>query len=430
MRKSISDKIIDNHAISNQTDSNQFVEVNVDLVLGHDATIALLMGEFERRNLKIWDKDRVLFTNDHFSPPASIERAEISREFIQFSQRQEVTHLKLDEGICHQLMVEHELCKPGSLIVGADSHTIMGGALGACCTGMGSTDILYTLATGTTWLQKPETIKVELRGSMPEHCNGRDVILELLAQLGEEGGQYKSIEFHDFCSPKISQDDRFAISNMTVEMGAKFGLFVPDEITLEYCEKRDGYAPDTLVLPDEDAAYESVIQLDLSELSPRIAKPWSPANVVPLDQLESTQITTAFLGSCSSGRLQDLEEAAKVFKNPDNTTKRVSPHVRFIVIPGSKDIYLQAMQKGYLQTLIEAGAVINQPSCGPCGGIDKGVLGRQDVCVSTSNRNFLGRMGHRDSKTYLANPKVVAMAALCGSLFSNMMNATETEFTQ
>lgn len=425
MRKSISDKIIDSHTVSKQSNNDQFVEVKVDMVLGHDATIALLIKEFENRNLEIWDKDRVLFTNDHFSPPATVERAEISAQFIEFSLRHAVTHLKLDEGICHQLMVEHKLCAPGSLIVGADSHTIMGGALGACCTGMGSTDILYALATGTTWMQKPKSIKVEFSGSMPEQCNGRDVILELLARLGEEGGQYKSIEFHDHCSPKISQDDRFAISNMAVEMGAKFGLFVPDEVTIDYCQKRDGYTPHTLVYPDDDAEYESVIYLDLSTLTPRVAKPWSPANVVPLEEIDYVPITTAFLGSCSSGRLKDLQEAAEVFKNPDNTTKKIFPHIRFVVIPGSRDIYLEAMKKGYLQTLIEAGAVVNQPSCGPCGGIDKGVLGRGDICVSTSNRNFLGRMGHKDSKTYLASPKVVAKAALLGGLYSNMLSTTE-----
>ena len=408
--QTLSDKIIQKHAIVGDA-SDVYVQVRIDMVLGHDATIALLVDEFERRNLTIWDKTRVIFTNDHFSPPATPERAEISNKFMRFARQQQIEHLLIDKGICHQLMVEHSLCSPGSLIVGADSHTIMAGALGACATGMGSTDITYALATGTTWLRKPKTIKVILRGELPAHCSGRDVTFALLKIFEEDGARYKSIEFHDYSNPKLCQDDRFAISNMAVEMGAKFGIFVPDEVTFEYCRLRDHKDLSEVVLPDEDAQYESVLELDLTNLSPLIAKPWSPANVVPVHEVELTPITTAFLGSCSSARLRDIRDAAEVVAG-----QKIHPNVRFIVIPASMEVFKHALKLGYVETLTEAGALFNQSSCGPCGGIDKGVLGASDVCISTSNRNFRGRMGHWDSRTYLASAATVAKAALRGAI--------------
>ncbi|MBF6649546.1 aconitase/3-isopropylmalate dehydratase large subunit family protein [Methylobacter sp. BlB1] len=414
MRETLSDKVIRSHAL-NGTGQEDYVHARIDALLGHDATIALLINEFERRQLSIWDKSKVIFTNDHFSPAASIERADISANFLRFSRNQKIDHLLVDKGICHQLLVENSLCQPGSLIVGADSHTIMGGGLGACATGMGSTDILFALATGTTWLRKPKTIRVIFHGSLPETCSGRDIILELLRLLGEDGAQYRCLEFHDHAQPKLSQDDRFAIANMAVEIGAKFGVFVPDEITLAYCHARDKQTPGNLVLPDADADYEYTLELDLSALSPRIAKPWSPANVVALSELDSIPISTAFLGSCSSGRIEDIQEAAEELEG-----KTIHPDVRLIIIPASINIFKQALDKGYVKTLTEAGAIFNQSSCGPCGGIDKGVLGSTDVCISTSNRNFRGRMGHWDSRTYLASARTVARAALKGCISGDL----------
>jgi len=414
VRETLSDKVIRSHAL-NGTGQEDYVHARIDALLGHDATIALLINEFERRQLSIWDKSKVIFTNDHFSPAASIERADISANFLRFSRNQKIDHLLVDKGICHQLLVENSLCQPGSLIVGADSHTIMGGGLGACATGMGSTDILFALATGTTWLRKPKTIRVIFHGSLPETCSGRDIILELLRLLGEDGAQYRCLEFHDHAQPKLSQDDRFAIANMAVEIGAKFGVFVPDEITLAYCHARDQQTPGNLVLPDADADYEYTLELDLSELSPRIAKPWSPANVVALSELDSIPISTAFLGSCSSGRIEDIQEAAEELEG-----KTIHPDVRLIIIPASINIFKQALDKGYVKILTEAGAIFNQSSCGPCGGIDKGVLGSTDVCISTSNRNFRGRMGHWDSRTYLASARTVARAALKGCISGDL----------
>lgn len=288
-----------------------------------------------------------------------------------------------DRGICHQVLVEHQLCQPGSLIVGADSHTVMAGAVGACATGMGSTDILFALATGTTWLRSPPSIQVILEGRLPTSCSGRDVVMELLRLLGESGAQYRSLEFADASATRLHQDDRFAIANMAVELAAKFGIFVPDDVTTDYCLSRDGVAPTNLVRPDADAVYERTIRVDLTQLTPRVAKPWSPANVVGIDQLSETPVSVAFLGSCSSARLTDFRDAASEIRG-----KKINPNVRFIVIPASVQVFLQAMEAGYIQDLAQAGAVIDHSSCGPCGGIDKGVLGAKDVCVSTSNRNF------------------------------------------
>ena len=413
MPSTLCQKILDAHTLDDP--SALYRRVRIDGVLGHDATIALLIDEFEARGLSIWDKSKALFTNDHFSPPATIERAAISRKFLRFANELRLPLLKVDRGICHQLLVESPLCLPGSLIVGADSHTIMGGGLGACATGMGSTDILYALATGTTWLRCPETIRVVLTGTLPDSCSGRDIILELLRRLGEDGAQYRAIELHDGCEPRLCQDDRFAIANMTVEAGAKFGLFVPDEITRDYCIARDGRGPADRPKPDPNATYLATLEIDVSTLTPRVARPWSPANVVGLADLPETPITTAFLGSCSSARLSDLGVAAEELAG-----RTVHPLVRMIVIPASVEVYQRALDAGYVRTLVQAGAVVSHSSCGPCGGIDKGVLAADDVCVSTSNRNFRGRMGHWESQTYLTSARTVARAAIAGSLGAHL----------
>jgi 3-isopropylmalate/(R)-2-methylmalate dehydratase large subunit len=413
MARTLCQKVLDAHALDEGP--GLYRRVRIDALLGHDATIALLVDEFERRGLSVWDPAKVIFTNDHFSPPATVERAAISRKFIAFGRKLHLPQLKLDRGICHQLLVESPLSVPGALIVGADSHTITAGGIGACATGMGSTDILFALATGTTWMRSPPTLRVILRGALPGACSGRDIVLELLRQLGEDGAQYVALELHDGCEPRLSQDDRFAIANMAVEAGAKFGVFVPDEITLAYCEARDGRAPTDYPLPDPTADYAGTLELDVGALSPRVARPWSPSNVVGIEELPDTPLTMAFLGSCSSGRLSDLRDAAHELEG-----KRVHDHVRMVVIPASVAIYQQAMRAGYVQTLSAAGAIVSHSSCGPCGGIDKGVLAADDVCVSTSNRNFRGRMGHWESQTYLASARTVARAAIAGRIHSDL----------
>lgn len=417
--RTLSDHVIAAHALDHDEHASHR-RVRIDALLGHDATIALLIDDFERRNLRIWDPSRVIFTNDHFSPPATIERADISNKFLRFARARRLPNLMLDRGICHQLLVESPLCQPGGLIVGADSHTIMGGGLGACATGMGSTDILFALATGTTWLRRPHSIRVRFVGTLPPECSGRDIVLELLRLLGEAGAQYRALEFHDHSEPKLSQDDRFAIANMAVELGAKFGVFSPDEITMAYCRARDGQPPQTFALADRDAEYERELELNLSALAPRVARPWSPANVAPLADTEATPISTAFVGSCSSGRLSDLRDTAAELSG-----RHVHPEVRLVIIPASVSVFQQALRAGYIETLTAAGAIIEHASCGPCGGIDKGILGARDVCVSTSNRNFRGRMGHPNSRTYLASARTVARAAIAGRIGPDLYTRTE-----
>ncbi len=414
----LSDKVVDAHAVDE--DDALYRRVTVDAVLGPDATIALLIDGFERRGLSISDKDKVLLANDHFSPPATAEHTDIANRFLSFAREQDVPNLLLDRGICHQLLVEHRLCQAGGLIVGADSHTIMAGGVGACATGMGATDITFALATGTTWMRRPETIAVRFHGTLPAQSGGRDIVLELLRILGESGARYRTLEFHDESVSRLGQDDRFAVSNMAVEIGAKFGVFVPDEVTESYFVARDGEFLGTRVRPDADAHYERVIDVDLSTLDARVAKPWQPSNVVPLRDLEPVPITTAFLGSCASGRLSDIAAAAD-----EMAGARVHPRVRFVVIPASVEVFRQALRAGHVETLTDADAIFNHSSCGACGGIDKGVLGADDVCVSSSNRNFRGRMGHWDSRTYLASPRTVARAAMRGELAPDLYRDLE-----
>jgi 3-isopropylmalate/(R)-2-methylmalate dehydratase large subunit len=405
----LSDQIIDQHRID--AAPAEFVQVRVDAVLGHDATIALLVDEFRRRQFRLWDPRRVILVADHFSPPASIEQATISRLFLDFARELGAVDLFVDRGICHQILVEHRLCVPGALLIGADSHTIMAGALGACATGMGTTDILYSLVTGTTWLRPPATTRVDLVGRLPEECSGRDLVLALLGHLGEGGARYQAVELHDLCDVPLRQDDRCAVANMMVEGGAKFAVFVPDAVTAAYCLERDGHPPAAMPGPDARATYLRRLRIDLGALTPMVARPFSPANVAPLREVAGTPINYAFLGSCSSGRLDDIRIAAEVLEG-----RKVHPDVRMIVIPASMTIFRRALQLGYVEALTAAGALFNQTSCGPCGGIDKGLLGEADVCVSTSSRNFRGRMGHPSSRTFLASARTVAISACEGRL--------------
>ncbi|MGC4070422.1 MAG: aconitase/3-isopropylmalate dehydratase large subunit family protein [Polyangiaceae bacterium] len=413
MSGTLSDVVIDAHLTEGRS-GDEFVMVKLDAVLGHDATIALLADRFEQRKLTVFDPNRVLFALDHFSPPATADRAAIAQRFRRFAQAQGVS-VERDRGICHQLLVESSLCIPGSLIVGADSHTVTGGAVSSCATGMGSTDVLFALATGTTWLRRPATIRVVLKGSPSEHVSGRDIAIALVGLLGEDGAQYRSVELFDDTTDGLSMDDRCAIANLTVEAGAKFGLFVPDEITIEYCLKRDGVAPNWMPKPGLDAKYERTLIMDLGDLRPTVARPWSPANTVPVNAIGSVPITTAFIGSCAGGRESDLELAARLLHG-----RQVHDDVRLVVIPASRRIHEIALSRGWIETLVRAGAVVCSPSCGPCGGIDKGVLGPTDVCVSTSTRNYRGRMGDWNSQTYLASTRTTVLSALSGRLHSRL----------
>ena len=382
------------------------VEPEIDLLMGHDATTALVIDSFDQRGLRVYDPSRVLIVFDHFAPPPSVEWANILNKTLGFVRKHELPHL-LFKGICHQLLAEHPKVLPGKIVIGADSHTVTAGALGCFATGVGSTDFLSALTKGRLWLRVPTTIRVLLRGRMPAYIQGKDVILALLARLGDDGACYRCLEFHDETENGISMDNRLSISNMSVELGAKAAIFVPDAITKRYVlEKGGNWEP---VLSDNTARYEATVLLDIGSLEPLVALPHGFTRIVPVKEVGAVRVSQVFIGSCTGGRPEDLAAAATIFRG-----NQVAPFVRAIVIPSSVQILQQAMTAGDIQTCIAAGATVSNPSCGPCGAIDKGILGEDDVCISTSSRNFQGRMGALGAAVYLSSTLTAATSALRG----------------
>jgi 3-isopropylmalate/(R)-2-methylmalate dehydratase large subunit len=406
MTKGITGAIIARHAAG--AGEGAFVPVDVDFVLLHDPALALLLEELERTQAAIWDRQRVLLTVDHFAPPATVERAAMVRDVLAFAASRRLPHTSVYQGICHQLLVEGPWVGPGMLVVGADSHTTTAGALGCLATGMGSTDILYTLATGRTWLRYPEAVRIDLRGKPAPGTMGKDLILALIARAGEGGFLYQALEFYDR-QEGLHMDDRFAVCNMVVEAGAKNGLFAPDGVTREYLVRRGGIFQGAIRY--EEVAYDVRIHFDLGRLTPQVALPHSPARAVSVDQAAGERIDQVFIGSCTGGRLADLQAAAEVLRG-----RRTAAGLRLLVCPASQKVYREALAAGILEILSAAGAVIMNPSCGPCGGIDKGLLAAGETCLSTSNRNFRGRMGDPDAKVYLASPLTAACSALYGRI--------------
>lgn len=408
MSKGYTGQIIQKHADGKR--EGGYLSVTVDFVLLPDPTFALLLTELRELGGRIWDREKVLVTVDHFAPPSTVDRANIAKKVITYAADEKLPHSSIYQGICHQLLVEGPWLKPGMLVLGADSHTTTAGALGCLATGMGSTDILYTLTTGRTWLKAPEAVRIDLKGKLPPSIMGKDVILELLGRFGEGGFLYQALEFFDV-NEAIPMDDRFAICNMVVEGGAKNGLFHPDKVTKKYLKERDGHLNRRESSTDEEPGYAKRLELDLSLLKPKVALPHSPARAVDVEEAKGEVMDQIFIGSCTGGRLRDLEVTARVLKK-----RKVAPGVRLLIAPASQRIYREAIEKGYMETILEAGGVILNPSCGPCGGIDKGILGGEEKCLSTSNRNFQGRMGDPSSQVYLASPLTAAASALTGRI--------------
>jgi 3-isopropylmalate/(R)-2-methylmalate dehydratase large subunit len=375
-----------------------------------DPTFALLLSELKELGGRIWDKEKVLVTVDHFAPPSTVERANIAKKVISYAADKKLPHCSVYQGICHQLLVEGPWLTPGMLVLGADSHTTTAGALGCLATGMGSTDILYALMTGRTWLKPPEAVRIDLKGELLPSIMGKDVILELLGRFGEAGFLHQALEFYDI-NEAIPMDDRFAICNMVVEGGAKNGLFHPDKITKKYLKERDGHSNRWENFTNEETDYAKRLELDLSSLKPKVALPHSPARAVDAEEAKGEVMDQIFIGSCTGGRLRDLELTASVLKK-----RKIAPGMRLLIAPASQRIYKEAIEKGYVKTIMEAGGVILNPSCGACGGIDKGILGAEEKCLSTSNRNFQGRMGDPSSQVYLASPLTAAASALTGRI--------------
>lgn len=390
---------------------SRYHAIEVDLVLAHDATFTLGIDRIERLGLPMPGAAKLLFAADHFVPPSSPERAAILGRYVTFLGERGLPRDQLFRGISHQLAVEDPRAVPGCVVVGADSHTTMIGALGCFATGFGTTDILAVLATGTAFLEIPASIQLVLHGHADPVIEGKDLALAMLSLLGEDGGLGYAIELHDRTSTGIGFDARCAITNQAVEAGATSAAFVPDALTARHLASRDGAEPTDLERwrPDPDAGYARSLTVDVSSLTPLVARPGSPADVVRVAEVAGEPIQQAFVGSCAGGRTSELEAAAAIVRG-----HRIAPGVRLVVTPASEQVWRAASRSGALATLSEAGALVTNPSCGACGGIDKGLLAAGELCISTSNRNGPGRMGHRDARIMLASAATVAASAVAG----------------
>jgi len=420
MGQTITEKIFSEHA-GREVKAGEIVRVDIDMIIGNDITTPISIRAFEESGAaNLARPDNFCIVMDHYIPAkdiASANQAKISREF---AYKHDLKHFfdEKDMGIEHALLPEKGLVVPGDVIIGADSHTCTHGALGAFSTGMGSTDLSFGMITGGNWFKVPETIKVELSGKPGEHIYGKDIILELIRLIGVDGALYKAIEFTGDTIPHLGMADRFSISNMVIEAGAKNGIFAVDSVTEQYLEERKEANGGLRAEPkihhsDADADYCQVIKIDVANLSPVIAYPFLPSNgksmeVAAADNLKIDQV---MIGSCTNGRIEDLRIAAKIMEG-----KRVARHTRMIVTPATQKIFLQAQKEGLMEILINAGAVVSNPTCGACLGGYMGILGDGERCVATTNRNFVGRMGARTSEIYLANSAVAAASAIAGYL--------------
>jgi len=420
MAQTMTEKIFSEHA-GKEVYAGEIVRVDIDMIIGNDITTPISIRAFEESGAaKLAKPDNFSIVMDHYIPAkdiASANQAKISREFA-YKHDLKYFFDEKDMGIEHALLPEKGLVLPGDVIIGADSHTCTHGALGAFSTGMGSTDLAFAMITGGNWFKVPETIKVELTGKPGEHIYGKDIILELIRQIGVDGALYKAIEFTGEAIQYLGMADRFSIANMVIEAGAKNGIFAVDDITTAYLDERKEAngglrAEPKIHTSDEDATYCQTIVIDTAALSPVIAYPFLPSNGKPVEQAvaDDLKIDQVMIGSCTNGRIEDLRIAAKILKG-----KRVARHTRLIITPATQKILLQAQDEGLTRILIEAGGVVSNPTCGACLGGYMGILGDGERCVATTNRNFVGRMGARTSEIYLANSAVAAASAIAGKI--------------
>jgi len=406
----IAEKILAAHAGKKVVQPGQFLSVAVDLVMTTDATGLISVRQFQKMGgRKVFDPKKVVFIMDHFTPCRNIESAEVVKELRAFAGEQGLVWFDVGQaGICHTLLPDHGLVLPGDVLIGGDSHTTTAGAVGAFATGMGSTDIAAAMATGDTWMVVPPSIRFNYHGRLNEWVGGKDLILYTIGKIGVDGASYAAMEFSGEVIDALPIDDRFTMSNMAIEAGGKAGLFCPDDKTLQYVKAR-AKRPFTAHRSDPDAVYQKTFDFEVSELEPQVALPHSPANAKPVGGIGTVEIDQAVIGSCTNGRLRDLRSAARVLKG-----QRVHPRVRCIVVPGTQEIYLEAVREGLVEIFIEAGAVVSTPTCGPCPGGHMGVIASGEKAVSSTNRNFIGRMGSPQAEIYLANPAVVAASAVTG----------------
>ena len=413
MGMTMSQKILAAHAGLDQVKAGQLIEADLDLVLGNDITSPVAIHEMDKMNQKsVFDKDKIALVMDHFIPNKDIKSAENCKCCRDFACKHEITnYFDVGQmGIEHALLPEKGLVVAGDLVIGADSHTCTYGALGAFSTGVGSTDMAAGMVTGKAWFKVPSAIKFELVGKPAKWVSGKDVILHIIGMIGVDGALYKSMEFTGEGVKNLTMDDRFTICNMAIEAGGKNGIFPVDELAVQYM-KEHSIRPFKTYEADPDALYDETYVIDLSKLKPTVSFPHLPSNTRTIDQVGEVKIDQAVIGSCTNGRIDDMRIAAQVLKG-----RKVAKNVRCIVIPATQAIYLQAMREGLLEIFIEAGAVVSTPTCGPCLGGYMGILAAGERCVSTTNRNFVGRMGHVDSEIYLARPAVAAASAVAGRI--------------
>ena len=411
MGMTMTQKILAAHAGLESVEAGQLISAGLDIVLGNDITTPVAINEFKKAGFdEVFDKDKIAVVLDHFVPNKDIKAAQQSKQCREFSCEHCISHFydvgKM--GIEHALLPEQGVVTAGDCIIGADSHTCTYGALGAFSTGVGSTDMAAGMATGIAWFKVPQAIKIELSGKLPENCSGKDVILYIIGKIGVDGALYKSMEFCGEGVSSLSMDDRLCICNMAIEAGAKNGIFPVDEITEKYLEGRSERKP-VVYTADEDAVYESTLSIDLSAITPVVSCPHLPENTKPASELSNIKIDQVVIGSCTNGRMEDMETAYKILKG-----KKVADGVRCIIIPATMNIYRECVEKGYVTAFIDAGAVVSTPTCGPCLGGYMGILAAGERCVATTNRNFVGRMGHVDSEVYLASPATAAASAITG----------------
>ena len=411
----ITEKIFAAHCGKDYVKAGELISAKVDIALANDITGPIAIQEFRKIGVKnVFDNSRVVLVPDHFVPNKDIKSAQQAKIVRDFSREQGlVNYFEVGRmGIEHALLPDKGIVTAGDLVIGADSHTCTYGALGAFSTGVGSTDLGCTMASGETWFKVPQVIKVEFYGKLNEWVSAKDLILHLIGDIGVDGALYKTLEIGGETIENMPMDGRFTICNMAIEAGAKNGIIAPDEITKEFLRRRSLREP-VFYNSDEGANYERILRYDVSKIEPTVAKPHLPENTCPVSKIGDIKIDQSVIGSCTNGRLSDLEVAAKILKG-----RKVHPDVRLIVFPGTQEIYLEALKKGYIEAIIEAGGAVSTPTCGPCLGGHCGILAKGERAISTTNRNFVGRMGHPESEVYLASPAVAAASAITGKISS------------
>jgi len=416
MGKTLAEKIIAAHAQDvTEVSAGDLVTVCVDVVMANDITAPIAIESFQAMGVsEVFSTERVMLVPSHFAPNKDIQSAEQTRTLAMFAEEQALTHRFQvgRSGIEHVILPERGLVLPGDLVVGGDSHTCTYGALGAFATGMGSTDIAFAMATGTTWLKVPQTMKFVYQGERQPWVYGKDMILRTIGEISVDGALYRAMEFTGPGISSLPMSERLTMANMVIEAGGKCGFMPFDDVTRAYVESR-ATRPYTPFFADDDAEYVSVHEFDLTDMEPQVACPYSPDNVHPISQIKPEKVDQVFIGSCTNGRFEDLAIVADLLQK---TGREFNPNLRVIIIPGSQAVYLEALRQGWIELFAMAGAAVSTSTCGPCLGGYMGVLAGNEVCVSTSNRNFRGRMGHRDARVYLANPAIATATAIMGRL--------------